>query len=477
MGKNLAYPGELPVSQNLLKTFSFLNVEHTFSGDIDWNLSKYGKLWTYNLNYFDFILQLEKDEAYSVILNFLKNYPNHKDGLESYPTSLRIINLVLLADKIDDHPSWLSWLIETDLKRLSNNLEYHLLGNHLLENALALLAGSAYLKDNKTFKKGQKLLIREVKEQYLEDGSHYERSPMYHMILLDRMVDTYSILSKHKAENQILGCLKGQIESCLAYAEFIHVGKHFPLFNDSAHQIAPELGSIRAKSIGLGIGLQPALEQGLTYKKLGKDNLLCYFDVGEIGPSYQPGHAHADSLGIVIFSKDVPIIVDPGVSTYETNDRRSLERSTSVHNVICLGGTNSSEIWGGFRVGARAKTTVVLETRDKISASHSGYQSRFGIVLNRTVTNVAGGLQIDDNLEGVLETEAVYRLHLHPNVKVDKIGSHFVLDNDLIISFEGLYDGEIKTYQYCTGFNKLTEAKKIEGLVGNRVKMIILKKD
>ena len=36
--------------------FIFLNKTKTFAdGSIDWNYSKFGKLWTYNLNYFDFL--------------------------------------------------------------------------------------------------------------------------------------------------------------------------------------------------------------------------------------------------------------------------------------------------------------------------------------------------------------------------------------------------------------------------------------
>ena len=38
-------------------TFKFLNLSHTFNSQIDWNYDAYGKLWTYNLNYFDFLNQ------------------------------------------------------------------------------------------------------------------------------------------------------------------------------------------------------------------------------------------------------------------------------------------------------------------------------------------------------------------------------------------------------------------------------------
>ena len=35
--------------------FSFLNLPHEFIGKVDWNYEGKGKLWNYNLNYFDFL--------------------------------------------------------------------------------------------------------------------------------------------------------------------------------------------------------------------------------------------------------------------------------------------------------------------------------------------------------------------------------------------------------------------------------------
>ena len=39
-------------------TFLFLNKSKSFD-KIDWNFPNYGKLWTYNLNYFDFLNQAQ----------------------------------------------------------------------------------------------------------------------------------------------------------------------------------------------------------------------------------------------------------------------------------------------------------------------------------------------------------------------------------------------------------------------------------
>src|ERR1044072_9153462 len=37
------------------KTFTFLYESHSFGESIDWNYAGKGKLWTYNLNYFDWL--------------------------------------------------------------------------------------------------------------------------------------------------------------------------------------------------------------------------------------------------------------------------------------------------------------------------------------------------------------------------------------------------------------------------------------
>ena len=109
--------------------------------------------------------------------------------LHPYPTSLRIINTAKFISKWDIKEDWLYNELVSDLKFLSGRLEYHLLANHLLENAFALYIGGLITDQKEITQKGKKLLIRELKEQILNDGMHYERSPMYHVIILERLLD------------------------------------------------------------------------------------------------------------------------------------------------------------------------------------------------------------------------------------------------------------------------------------------------
>ena len=74
------------------KSFTFLNITHQFPDQIDWNCNYYGKLWTYNLNYFDFLNQegMSKETGIELISDFIKNDKILKDGKESYPISLEV---------------------------------------------------------------------------------------------------------------------------------------------------------------------------------------------------------------------------------------------------------------------------------------------------------------------------------------------------------------------------------------------------
>ncbi len=55
-------------------------------------------------------------------------------------------------------------------------------------------------------------------------------------------------------------------------------------------------------------------------------------------PSYQPGHAHADTFNFVLNIHNEPLIVDTGISTYEANETRLKERGTAAHNTVTVSG-------------------------------------------------------------------------------------------------------------------------------------------
>ena len=77
-------------------TFVFLNKQKFFIEKIDWNFIGFEKLWIYNLNYFDFLLQDEitKNDSIQLLDEFCVNISQRKEGIEPYPISLRGINCI-----------------------------------------------------------------------------------------------------------------------------------------------------------------------------------------------------------------------------------------------------------------------------------------------------------------------------------------------------------------------------------------------
>ena len=459
---------EFPNKQNSLLfgkgmwSFSFLNLKQSFfRNSIVWSFGDHGMLWTYNLNYFDWLHQfsISKEQGIETLsLFYATPTENNPIILHPYPTSLRIINVAKFISKWDIKEDWLYNELVSDLKFLSGRLEYHLLANHLLENAFALYIGGLMMNQGEFTQKGKKLLVRELKEQVLNDGMHYERSPMYHLIILERLLDA---LNFAKATGDDLeSTLKSYAIRMTGLAMNWEELDRIPMMQDSAYYIALTVPELLKYSKSLLGGDYPYMSNDLKdsgYRKLNNGNFSLFANVGSIGPSYQPAHAHSDELSFELFYSGTPIIVDTGISTYEKNDIRFKERSSTSHNCVSLNYQNLSDVWAGFRVGNRA-TVESKSGPDFIQATCKSYS----ILISRNFQVVSGGLLIDDKIERNEGLLAQGCLHLHPNVDFEKLDSHKFKVSELIISIStDSNDISIEDYSYCNGYNNRVPSKKL----------------
>ncbi len=451
------------------KTFIFLNLSHTFEKTIDWNFSAYGRLWTYNLTYFDYLQQksITKEAGMALVCDFIEQAGQIKEGLEPFAISLRAINWVKFLTRYGIKEQTVDDSLYAQYNILLDNLEYHLLGNHLLENGFSLLFGAYYFQDERIYVRAKTILMAELDEQILADGAHFELSPMYHQIMLYRVLDCVNLVQNNDFMGQeLLPLLREKAEAMFGWLDAIsYEDGTIPLFNDSANGIAPTTRQLETYSRALltrhserksgsakeeGFGREPtiAVLGASGYLKVKTGRYECVVDVGDIGPDYIPGHAHADTFNFELRIEGRPFIVDTGLSSYESGARRDLERGTAAHNTVEVAGKNSSGVWESFRVAERAKIVALNVTDNTITATHDGYR-KTGIYHTRQWTFENGKIVITDRLNR--EANAVARLHFHPDVTEEMINEH--------INIRPL---PITEYQYAPEFNRRLTAKMAE---------------
>lgn len=410
---------------------------------------------------------ITKESGLQLINKYIVDFSWVKDGKEPYPTSLRIINWVkfCLIHHIEDNT--IKTAIFNQTKQLSQNLEYHILGNHLLENAFALYVGSAYTADAKRFNKGKKLLTQQLNEQILADGAHYERSPMYHQIILGRLLDTIHLLNHFSADHEWIEQLKKVASSMLGWMTPITFSKsNMPLLKDAAHNIAPNQQALFkiAKMLQIEPTFHEIKESG--YRKLSFSDFEVLVDIGNMTPSYQPGHAHADTFNYELYHAGVPVIVDTGTSTYNPGSRRTIERSTAAHNTVTYCNHDSSEVWASHRVGRRAEVTILTDETNSIIAQHNGY-AHLGAIQQRSFICSENSFSIKDEMisqkkKQSLSCFSTARLHFHPERNVQLNNNELIIDNLLVISFLGLKKVTLNDFSYAPEFNKLIPSKVCE---------------
>lgn len=446
--------------------FTFLNLPFRFCDVIDWNYSDLGKLWTYNLTYFDYLNQndMTREAGLALIKQFVSDIDKIKDGSEPFPISLRAVNWIkfLSYNHIQNKTIDDSLLAQYGI--LLDNLEYHILGNHLLENAFSLLFGAYYFTNDIMRKKASELLLTELDRQILDDGAHFELSPMYHQIMLFRVLDCVNLLTNTSNKDQkLLEFLQDKASVMLGWlCQMTYSDGSIPMLNDCARDIAPTTAELvkYAATLGIHAECRPLSDSG--YRKIVRDRYELLLDVGHIGPDYQPGHAHSDMLSFELRVSGYPVFVDTGISTYNVCDRRRIERSTCSHNTVELENSNQCDVWGGFRVGARGYANVIEESELHVKASHNGYQKRYGVIHERTWDCSESMIIIHDIIQHGGTEKSTARFHLAPTISIINIESGFLIGDLVELIFAGASDFTVNDYLYSEGYNTISKAQVIE---------------
>jgi uncharacterized heparinase superfamily protein len=448
MRRGLAPIAFLPPAFGLVspdRSFTFLNTTSAAQAvGIDWAARGMSRLWRYNLHYFDYLLDddLTHDFRASLIDDWIAhNPPGTTDAWDAYPLSLRIVNWIkYFSVRAEGSALPRHWLVSlySQAKWLQCNFEYHLLGNHLLKNAVALLFAGALFDGREPdgwLRRGWRCFASEVAEQFLADGGHYERSPMYHALCLADCLDVLSLTAQPPVAAHVAPdpALRARIRGAAVFLRDICCSDgEIPLFNDAAFGIAPaprvvfaHARRVLAEDLGGEFAAEPQRcelidkrASGYFGFRHGSDWLLV--DCGPIGPDHQPGHAHCDTLSYELAFDGARVIVDSGVYDYEAGAHRLASRSTSSHNTVMIDGCEQSEIWGTFRVARRARpVSAVLRAAGRgvtFAGAHDGYRRLPGNPVHHRRINYdgAGVTDVVDEISGRGTHKVASRIRLHP---------------------------------------------------------------
>src|SRR5690606_7836799 len=105
-------------------------------------------------------------------------------------------------------------------------------------------------------RKGLRMIERELREQVLADGGHFERSPMYHAIVLEDLLDLIQLAQRYPDLFPEARLLHWQtLSSAMLHwlRAMSHAGGEIAFFDDATQGIAPRLGALQAYAGGLDV--------------------------------------------------------------------------------------------------------------------------------------------------------------------------------------------------------------------------------
>lgn len=341
-------------------------------GGKNWANPDKSHLWNFNLHYLEFLIPLTEEYRKTGDMRYYERFRAYcrswiadnregtGDGWHPYTISLRLTNLWICMDGfgsvLREDAGFFRELNDSmyaQYLHLKKKPELHLLGNHYFENLKAVTLGALYFGEPNVYEKYKKKLQTELSEQILPDGVHYERSMMYHKIILEDVMRTAKALraSDDSWYRELLIVIRKMADAMCS----IEGGMgHTPLFNDSGDNVARTYSGLTA-ALQEEFRILPEKKNAFLnagYYCLEKGGLKIVMDAGAIAPDYMPGHGHCDGLSFELSKDGSPVFVNSGTGQYQ-GPYRSYFRSTAAHNTVVIDGEEQSWCWGEHRVAGR----------------------------------------------------------------------------------------------------------------------------
>lgn len=409
--------------------FTFLHHTERREEGPPWDRAELPRLWRYQLHSFPYARDFAIENASVTwredglrLRNWIAQWQQmHPPGVDvawdAYTVSARLLHWALAAAvfRWDDAVFWQLYALHAEW--LAQRIEWDIDANHLLKNAAALSVAGAIIGEGAQ-ELGPALLQRCVAEQVLADGAHFERSPMYHALVMEDLLMAHAVLPPQAWLDRAIASMARFL------ADILHPDGEIPLFGDAVlHEALPanKLLALACHRMQIALQSRPAAcfslaESGFHVLASEDGKARMVLKAGAPGPPHQLGHAHCDQTSYELCVGGRRIVTDSGMHGYAESPLRGLLRGTAAHNVAQVNALEQHECWSVFRVGRRAQGRAldwkVGDDGAEIHLAHDGFAP--WRCSRRVIFETHRGWTIRDRVEGP-PCSFLSRIHFHPD--------------------------------------------------------------
>lgn len=352
-----------------------------------------------------------------------------------WAVSLRILHFsrYLAREKRDDNGGFERSLRQEIYKNvlfLCNHIERDIGGNHLIENGAALVVAGVLFGNRSWVDTGNAILVETGTRQYLNDGCHSERSPMYHILTLTRYLTVCHLLEL--SNQSVPDELRTVTKEATAFLQYLRPPDgRMPLLNDAVYDQALRLDECLryADKIGIGndggtkeqtvLSRDTQKKQSSGYHWLRNDAGGMLVDGGHVGPPHLPGHSHSDTLNILLWLDNQAVVTDTGTFGYTNDSYRQYARGVKGHNTVQVGDKEPIALDGKYLMGPRPEPSTRVET-GSVSLFEGRYKAlpygEKSYVHHRSVYTGDEWWTVWDTVSDHGDSSVRGRLHLHPDI-------------------------------------------------------------
>lgn len=384
-------------------------------------------------------------------------------------SSFRVMSLATLYREVDSEAmhKLIAARLKVERRFIEQNLETHSFNNHYMFNVAALYVCNVLLEQKDKADKWERATLETISLQFNQDGSNFEASTAYHLLVLELLAQV--IFINPACKSKIMGAFdyKGAIDFaflCKYNKEDIWlVGD-----NDSSACVgggANKRGKQYAKIASM-FSYWPNVESsGRLFDNFGvffySDELINFaLWNSKIGQNGKGGHNHNDCLSITCSVAGRAFLIDPGV--YKYSRRRNAYRSAGSHSLARPIGFEHENFISNFELSNSSRREVKVS-----KCAVLGVFSNRAVDLSREIVRTLEGFNVCDISSGKDPLEVIFTLHPAVRVTTLEMGKKLALSREdvestVYLMFDaGIKSVEEKTYTCSTKYGAMQPSKKI----------------